>query len=111
MLLDSGIAVPAHPLEFSPTENREGTVVDCRSAERGRFPAEVNGNVALVARGDETPRDKADAAMRAGAKAMILVNTTADEMPFRGTSDLERTLAGRGERYAKRRRSDPGSHG
>ena len=85
VLLDSGIAVPAHPLEFSPTENREGTVVDCRSAERGRFPAEVNGNVALVARGDQTPRDKADAAMRAGAKAMILVNTTADEMPFRGT--------------------------
>jgi subtilisin family serine protease len=85
VLLDNGVAVAAHPLEFSPTENREGSVVDCRFATPGRFPAEVNGNVAFVARGDQTPRDKADAAMRAGARAMIMVNTTPDETPFRGS--------------------------
>jgi subtilisin family serine protease len=85
VLLDNGVTLTAHPLEFSPTENREGSVVDCRFPERGRFPVEANGNVAFVARGNQTPRDQADAAMRAGAAAMILVNTTPDETPFRGT--------------------------
>jgi subtilisin family serine protease len=85
VLLDNGIAFAAHPLELSPIANREGSVVDCRFAAPGPFPAEVNGNVALVERGGQTPRDKADAAMKAGARAMILVNTTADELPFRGT--------------------------
>ena len=85
VLLENGIAIAAHPLEFSPINHRSGSVVDCRFAEPGRFPAEVNGNVALVARGDESPRDKADSAMRAGATAMVLVNNTSDDLPFRGT--------------------------
>lgn len=85
VLLDNGFAIAAHPLEFSPIRNREGSVVDCRFAEPGRFPAEVKGNVAYVARGDQSPRDKADAAMRAGATAMIFANNTTDDTPFRGT--------------------------
>jgi subtilisin family serine protease len=85
VLLDNGIAIAAHPLEFSPSDHREGSVVDCRVPATVRLPAEVNGNVAFVEAGGQTPRDKADAAMRAGARAMIFVNITSDEMPFRGT--------------------------
>jgi serine protease len=83
VLLDNGIALAAHPLEFSPTEQRDGSVVDCRFAEHGHFPAEVRGNVAFVASGNA--RDKADAAVRGGATAMVIVNTTLDETPSRGT--------------------------
>jgi subtilisin family serine protease len=85
VLLDKGLALPAHPLELSPIGNREGSVVDCRFVEPDPFPAEVKGNVAFVERGGQTPRAKADAAMKAGATAMILVNTTGDGTPFRGT--------------------------
>jgi serine protease len=85
VLFENGIALPAHPLELSPIGNREGSVVDCRFVEPDPFPAAVNGNVAFVERGGQTARAKADAAMKAGATAMIVVNTTEDETPFRGT--------------------------
>ena len=85
VLLDNGLSVPAHPLELSPIGNREGSVVDCRFVAPDPFPAAVNGNVAFVERGGPTPRAKADAAMKAGATAMIVVNTPGDEMPVRGS--------------------------
>jgi serine protease len=83
--LDSGALFPAYPLQFSPMGNEEGLVVDCRFAERGHFPAELKGNVALVGAANQSPRDKADSGAKAGAVAMILASNAPDEMPMRGT--------------------------
>jgi serine protease len=83
--IDNGMLFPAYPLQFSPVGDGEGLVVDCRFAERGRFPAELKGNVAVVGTGNQTPRDKADSGAKAGATAMILTNNTSDETPMRGT--------------------------
>ena len=68
--------ISGNMLRFSlPPDGEEGILVDCgRGLEPGDFPEEVAGNIALIERGDDTFRNKADRAADAGAVAAIIYN-------------------------------------
>lgn len=66
-----------------------GTLVDCGLGQSGDFPAAVSGNIALIARGSITFRQKALNAMNAGAVAAIIANNTVDSLDTYGGTLIE----------------------
>ncbi len=78
--------VSAYPMTFAgltPEEGVTGVLVDCGKGFPGQCPAEVNGNVAAIMRGDLSFAEKTAHAMAAGAKAVIIYNDVYSY--FRGT--------------------------
>jgi len=77
-------------LTFSPELNgQEGIVVDSgQGTDAADFPEEVDGNIALIERGEGTFRDKALNAQEAGAIGVIFYNNT--------SGFIEGTLGGEG---------------
>jgi autotransporter-associated beta strand protein len=72
------------PLDHSPaTPGVFGTLHTCGLGSPEEFPAEVNGNIALIERGSLTFVDKVANAMAAGATAVIIYNN--EEGEFAGT--------------------------
>lgn len=62
----------------SDVEDEEGLVVDSgQGIDASDFPEEVNGNIALIERGEGTFREKALNAQEAGAVGVIFYNNTA----------------------------------
>lgn len=75
---DGGNIVSAEPMTFSPSGVVTGTAVDCgRGLVAGDFPAGVNGEIALIERGDDTYNAKVVNAVAAGANAVIIYNNVA----------------------------------
>jgi len=75
----------AFGMEFAGnTEDITGTVVDCGTGNvLSEFPNDVNGNIALMQRGDESFATKVDNAMAQGAAAAIIYNNVPGD--FLGT--------------------------
>ncbi|MFA1822597.1 M14 family zinc carboxypeptidase [Virgibacillus oceani] len=71
-------AFEARLLTYSPElDGQEGLVVDSgQGIDAADFPAEVNGNIALIERGEGTFREKALNAQAAGAIGVIFYNNT-----------------------------------
>jgi subtilisin family serine protease len=71
----SSTAYAANPMSFSgATAGISGTLVDCGLGNPGEFPAAVNGNIALIARGTLTFVAKVTNAMAVGARAAVIYN-------------------------------------
>jgi len=68
----------ANPLEFSGMTSSSGLarpIYDCgRGLSASYFPAGVNGNIALIERGDNTFKEKTVNAQNAGAAAVAIYN-------------------------------------
>ena len=77
----------ANPLEFSGLTAASGLtrpIYDCgRGLNAGSFPAAVNGNIALIERGDNTFKEKTVNAQNAGAAGLAIYNNEAGN--FSGT--------------------------
>ena len=58
----------------------EGEVVLCGLGDKGEFPSEVKGNIALIQRGNLSLNEKVMNAKNAGAKAVILYNNVDGEI-------------------------------
>jgi serine protease len=71
---DDGTLFTGTPIAGSPKMSIFGRVVDCKLGRLGEFPAEVNGNIALIRRGELTFNEKARNAKAAGAAAVIIYN-------------------------------------
>lgn len=73
------------PLEFSGlTAGVSGNVIYCGLGNPSNFPAEVNGNIALIERGTLTFAEKVANAKAAGAVAAVIYNNVSGG-PFNGT--------------------------
>ena len=69
--------IKAYPMFFSPTTDTSGVtgvLYDCGIGKPDQFPADVRGNLALIARGELYFRDKVNNAMAAGATGVIIYN-------------------------------------
>ena len=80
--LTSGSRVyKANPMEFcgsTPAIGLSRQLVDCERGLGGSFfPAAVNGNIALIERGDNTFKEKTRNAQKAGAVAAVIYNNEA----------------------------------
>jgi subtilisin family serine protease len=77
-LKSGGDIFDANPMEFSGMTAASGLtrpVYDCgRGLDAGAFPAGVNGNLALIERGDSTFKEKTINAQNAGAAAVAVYN-------------------------------------
>lgn len=70
-----GTTYTSVPLTFSGvTSGLSGNLIDCGIGDTGQFPATVNGNIALIARGTLTFAVKVANAKAAGATAAIIYN-------------------------------------
>jgi subtilisin family serine protease len=79
-----GTTYPSAPLAFSgTTTGLSGAIYDCGIGNPEDFPAAVNGNIALIARGTLTFSEKVSNAMAAGARAAIIYNNVGG--PLNGT--------------------------
>lgn len=66
----------SEPMTYSPLGSVTATAVDCGLGEIGDFPGSVNGNIALISRGNISFVDKVINAKNAGAIAAIIYNNT-----------------------------------
>jgi serine protease len=83
-----GAAFTANPLTGSPFGTLTGTFVDCGLGKTASdFPASVNGNIALIKRGDVTFATKVKNAQAAGAAAVIIYNRDDSDLSFTLTAD------------------------
>lgn len=77
---------PAAPLEFSSQTTLTGmtrAIIHCGTGETaGDFPSAVNGNIALIRRGNNTFAAKVSLAMSAGAVGVIIYNNVDDDGSF-----------------------------
>ncbi len=78
-----GNTIASDPMTYSPTGTATGIAVDCGLGQVGEFPPAVNGQIALISRGDISFVDKVVNAKNAGALAAIIYNNTAG--PLDGT--------------------------
>ncbi|HVT02382.1 MAG TPA: S8 family serine peptidase [Thermoanaerobaculia bacterium] len=78
-----GVGVPASPLTYSPVSDFEGPFVSSGLGYPADFTGSVIGKIALIRRGELTFGEKAQNAMRAGAKAVVIYNNVPG--PFNGT--------------------------
>jgi subtilisin family serine protease len=79
----AGATLTANPLTGSPFASLTGTFVDCGLGKTASdFPASVNGNIALIKRGDVTFATKAKNAQNAGATAVIIYNKDDSDLSF-----------------------------
>mgnify|MGYP006292959603 CR=1 FL=1 len=69
-----GVSLEEYPL-LTPEGGISARVVYCGNGEAGAFPAEVDGQVALVTRSEEDPAEVIRRAAGAGAVAVLLHNT------------------------------------
>jgi len=69
-----GVSTEDYPL-LTPAAGISARVVYSGTGEAGAFPAEVNGQIALVTRGEEDPTEVISRARAAGAVAVLLHNT------------------------------------
>jgi subtilisin family serine protease len=80
-LISGANAYMAIPMEFAGSTlavGLTGQLVDCGSGlDSGFFPAAVNGNIALIERGDKTFLEKTLNAQKAGAVAAVIYNNEA----------------------------------
>lgn len=79
----SGTSWTAVPIEYSGLTDSAGItglVVDCGIGNTAEFPASVSGNIALIQRGTLTFADKVTNAAKAGARAAIVYDNTADAL-------------------------------
>ena len=90
-LKSAGAVLDANPMEFSGLTSSAGLVrpiVDCgRGLSASSFPAGVNGNIALIERGDNTFKEKTTLAQNAGAVAVVIYNNEPGN--FSGTLGTE----------------------
>ncbi|HEY6140921.1 MAG TPA: S8 family serine peptidase [Thermoanaerobaculia bacterium] len=83
-----GATFTASPLTGSPYGTLTGTFIDCGlGAAASDFPASVNGNIALIKRGDVTFATKVKNAQAAGAAAVIIYNKDNSDLSFTLTAD------------------------
>ncbi|TFG80468.1 MAG: hypothetical protein E4H23_02400 [Chrysiogenales bacterium] len=86
-LKSGGDVFDANPLEFSGMTSSSGLarpLYDCgRGLSASYFPAGVNGNIALIERGDNTFKEKTINAQAAGAAAVAIYNNESGN--FSGT--------------------------
>jgi subtilisin family serine protease len=83
-----GATLTANPLTGSPLGTLTGTFVDCGLGKTASdFPASVNGNIALIKRGDVTFATKVKNAQAAGATAVIIYNKDSSDLSFTLTGD------------------------
>jgi subtilisin family serine protease len=71
---DDGTIFAGTSLRGSPRASIWGKIVDCKLGKPGDFPAEVQGNIALIKRGEITFNEKVRAAKAAGAAAVVIYN-------------------------------------
>lgn len=83
--LDDGTSYAAHPFTYGKSGTAEGTVVDCADGSVNDFPSAVAQNVAVVQRDGPPLQSKVTNAVAASAAALLVVNTSADDMPLRGS--------------------------
>ncbi|HEV2719835.1 MAG TPA: S8 family serine peptidase [Thermoanaerobaculia bacterium] len=84
----AGGTLVASPLDGSPFGTLTGTFVDCGLGKTASdFPAAVNGNIALIKRGDVTFATKVKNAQAAGAAAVIVYNKDNSGLGFTLTGD------------------------
>ena len=77
-LIANGVTYSASAMTLSGTSaGVTGTIIDCGLGNPADFPAGVNGNIALIARGTLNFSTKVTNAMNAGAKAAIIYNNVA----------------------------------
>src|SRR4029078_13034503 len=83
-----GATFNANTLTGSPFGTLTGTFVDCGLGKTASdFPASVNGNIALIKRGDVTFATKVKNAQAAGATAVIIYNKDESDLGFTLTAD------------------------
>jgi subtilisin family serine protease len=83
-----GATFTANTLTGSPFGTLTGTFVDCGLGKTASdFPASVNGNIALIKRGDVTFATKVKNAQAAGATAVIIYNKDESDLSFTLTAD------------------------
>ena len=75
MTISNGATFIAAPLQGSTPGRIAGHFVACGLGNPNEFPAEVNGNIAVVERGDITFNEKVRNAQTAGATSVIIYNS------------------------------------
>jgi len=83
--LDDGTSFTAHPFEYSKSGGAAGTPVDCVDGNYVDFPAAAAHNVAFVLRGGIAIPEKAKNAVAAQAAALVVINSSVDDMPMRAS--------------------------
>ncbi|MDX1583492.1 MAG: S8 family serine peptidase, partial [Thermoanaerobaculia bacterium] len=80
----SGAVLRAERMEYSPGGSFTGELVDCGLGGAGECPPEVEGEIALIKRGELTFADKSKNAKASGAKAVVIYNHHPDHDPDGG---------------------------
>lgn len=79
-----GDVLQGQRMEFSPGGTVSGELVDCDLGMPGQCPSSVDGEIALIRRGELTFAAKSETAKLAGAKAVVIYNHNADDAPEGG---------------------------
>ncbi len=83
--LDDGTSLTARPFAYSRMGEAAGMPVDCLQGNSADFPPATMQNVALVLREGPSIPVKATNAVAAKAAALVVINSSPDDMPMRGS--------------------------
>jgi len=81
----------AVPLQGSPKGDAEGLYVFCGFGQAGDFPANVNGAIAVIRRGNLSFNEKVRNAKAAGARAVLILGRSTDVLDDRSSWTLIRS--------------------